>query len=102
MLFVWRNPIGVKFVWAFSIWQAFLQICFFKGLGKYNFSPKRSEWQNDAEQLQNYVGLTFLVSVDCFVTMGMAQILEIPSIYPVFTREISNNMYSTSTFYLAV
>jgi len=33
--------------------------------------------------------------------MAFAQVIQMPQIYPVFFREVSNNMYSATAFYLA-
>ena len=55
----------------------------------------------NAETASNFLGLSFLVASDQFITMSMAQVLQIPVARPVFMREVANRMYSTSAYYLA-
>ena len=49
----------------------------------------------------NMIGLSFTVVMDQFIMMSFAQVMQIPVDYPVFSREIVNQMYSPSAFFLA-
>lgn len=48
------------------------------------------------------MGLSFLVASDQFITCSFAQVLQIPVTRPIFLREVSNRMYSTSAYYMAL
>lgn len=47
------------------------------------------------------MGLTFLTISDMFINMTFGQVTSLPQIYPVYKREISNNMYNVTASYFA-
>ena len=49
----------------------------------------------------NFLGLAFMSGIDQFINMSFAQVMQIPLARPIFSREITNGMYSTSAYYLA-
>jgi hypothetical protein len=49
----------------------------------------------------NFLGLAFLVCSDQFISMSFGQVLQIPIALPIFTREVSNHMYSSTAYYLS-
>ena len=51
--------------------------------------------------VSNLIGLSYLVVADQFINMSFGQVMTIPLTYPVFKREISNNMYDASAYFLA-
>ena len=83
---------------ALALYQGFLISSFFWKIGQYNFDPLVHNEIDDQVVIIDYAGLVFLVCVDQFATVAFGQLLMIPNIYPVFTREISNNMYPASAF----
>lgn len=48
------------------------------------------------------MGLAFLVGSDQFITCSFAQVLQIPITRPIFIREVSNGMYATTSYYMAL
>lgn len=50
---------------------------------------------------QNIMGLCFLTVQDMFVNMCFGQVVSIPQFYPVFKREVSNNMYGITSYYFS-
>jgi len=49
----------------------------------------------------NFLGLAFLICSDQFICMSFGQVLQLPTALPIFTREASNHMYSSSAYYLS-
>ena len=47
------------------------------------------------------LGLAFQAASDAFIMMSMAQLLQIPTARPVFSREVGNRMYTPTAYYLA-
>ena len=81
MLYSWRNPISIVFLWFLACFQAFLQSSIFWKVGAEKFSFDRS---HDIEVIQNLLGLSFLVCQDQFVTCTFGAIMQIPQVNPVF------------------
>jgi hypothetical protein len=52
--------------------------------------------------IQNLLGLAFLMSSDAFINTSFGQVMQIPRSYPVFKREVSNNMYKVTPYFLAM
>ena len=99
MAFTIRNPISLVFLCVLALWNATLESAIFWNVGRYRFD-KDTKAENQ-EAISNYMGLAFLASSDIFQIMAFAQVMQMPQIYPVFMREVTNNMYSASAFYAA-
>jgi hypothetical protein len=94
-LFTWRNPLSIVFLCGLACWNGLLESVIFHNVGQI------TSVENDPTAVLNYIGLAFLASSDIFQIMAFAQVIQMPQIYPVFFREVSNNMYSATAFYLA-
>ena len=81
MIFTWRNPISLVFLWFVALFQAFLQASIFWQLGQEKLTLNK---QHDVEIYTNLIGLSFLVGSDCFINCCFGQILQIPQYNPVF------------------
>lgn len=51
--------------------------------------------------MKNLSGFAYLLVIDQFVNMVFGQVTQIPRTYPIFKREVSNNMYGATSYYLA-
>ena len=100
MLFSYRNPVSVVFLVILAAWNGALESAIFWQIGKYRF-PVDATPEEDQTAVMNYMGLAFLASSDIFQIMAFAKIMQMPQIYPVFIREVTNNMYSATSFYFA-
>ena len=49
----------------------------------------------------NWIGVVFYVATDQFISMSMAQVMQIPNFRPVYIREQANKMYSPSSYFLS-
>ena len=76
-----------------------LQAEIFNHVGNPNFSIIDTHFNRKITV--NFLGLAFLAGLDQFVNMSFAQVIQIPVARPIFSREITNRMYSTSAYYLA-
>lgn len=47
------------------------------------------------------MGLTFLTISDMLINMTFGQVMSLPQAYPVYRREVANNMYSPTASYFA-
>ena len=47
------------------------------------------------------LGCTFLITSDVFLKMAFGQVEMIPSIIPVYYREVQNHMFTPSAFYIS-
>ena len=48
-----------------------------------------------------WVGLSFFIVSDCFITMSFAQVLQVPILKPVYYREKKAGMFSASAYFLS-
>lgn len=51
--------------------------------------------------MANLLGLCFLLVCDQLIETSFGQIMIIPNVFPVYKREVSNNMYRPTPFYIA-
>ena len=57
--------------------------------------------ENDEILVKNLAGFSYLMVIDQVVNMLIGQVIQVPQTYPIFKREISNNMYGASSYYFA-
>ena len=77
------------------MFQAFI----FQGVGANYYT---TDPYYNAKISSNFLGLAYLVGSDQFITCSFAQVLQIPQARPIFIREVSNRMYGTTAYYLAM
>ena len=51
--------------------------------------------------IKNLTGFAFLLVIDQFVNMCFGQVTQVPKTYPIFKREIQNNMYGATAYYFS-
>ena len=56
---------------------------------------------NNKKIQQNYIGLCFFACLDAFMTPSLFQIIQIPTLRPVFVREHTSKMYSASAYFIS-
>jgi len=56
---------------------------------------------NVKQLMGSWLGLVFFCSIDQFVSMSFAQILQLPMIKPVYYREKKGNLYSASAYFFS-
>lgn len=96
---VLRNPISINFLIILAFYNSFLWGSIFYKVDGETFGVRK----DNQEIAGNLMGLTFLTTQDMFVNMCFGQVMALPQSYPVYKREIANNMYSiTASYYSRV
>jgi hypothetical protein len=63
--------------------------------------PSIKTHSDDIGLMSNLLGLSYLVCFDVFVVMIFGQIMQFPKNQPVLHREVDNNMYRPTAYFLA-
>ena len=95
-----RNPIAFAALIIMAFFQGLLQASIFGGVGALDYEPNSGT--HNAQISSNFMGLSYLVGSDMFITCSFAQVLQIPIARPIFIREVSNRMYGTTAYYLSM
>ena len=53
------------------------------------------------DNLRTIVGFTFYCASDQFISIAIAQVLHLPSVWPVYVRERSSRLYGELPYFLA-
>lgn len=64
MVYTWRNPISIVFLFVLAAMQAFLQASIYGGIGQEQFSIDKSK---NIQITTDLMGLSFLVTQDQFI-----------------------------------
>ena len=83
-----------------GFFQGILLASIFGGVGAQDYQP--SGGSHNAEISGNFIGLAFLIASDQFIQSSFGQVLTIPVVRPIFIREVSNRMYGTTAYYMAM
>jgi len=94
-----RVPVAFAALVIMAFFQGILQAEIFGSVGEGEYN---TDLGNNSQITGNFLGLSFLVCSDQFITCSFAQVLQIPIARPIFIREVSNGMYSTSAYYLSM
>eukprot|EP00347_Sterkiella_histriomuscorum_P011999 403370276 len=95
-----RNPrtfYGCLFI---SVFMIILQSALFHDIGEKTLSL--TDEKQNYRTMANWAGYVFFGVSDPFISIGMAQILQIPLLNPVYYREKASGFYSVHAYYLAV
>ena len=57
--------------------------------------------KHDKQVQNNFIGVTFFATGETFITVSMAQVLQMPILQPVYNREIANKLYYPSSYFLS-
>ena len=99
-----RSQFGILVV---AICNAGLYSIIFHNVGKERmiFNPldpyNKDDLAKNQRNQQNFVGLVFFAGMDNFMSPALAQVLQLPILKPVFFREQSSKMYSSSAYFLS-
>ncbi|CDW71880.1 abc transporter family protein [Stylonychia lemnae] len=95
-----RNPRTVYGCLFISIFMIILQSALFHDIGQKQLSL--TDYDANYRTLGNWAGFVFFGVSDPFISIGMAQILQIPLLNPVYYREKASGLYSVHAYYLSV
>ena len=99
MTHISRDPVVLFAISIMGAIQAVLQGSIFWKIGTNQY--KLDDPLYNVHITGNFLGLAFLVCSDQFISMSFGQVLQIPIALPIFTREVSNHMYSSTAYYLS-
>ena len=85
-----RNIFVIPILGILAVFNGFLYTCLF-----YRIDATVVTYDQTANTtyVANLLGLVFLMIMDQLIETSFGQVMMIPKIYPVFKREVQNNMY---------
>ena len=95
---VFRNPISIKYLIFLAFMNSLLWLSIYWNVDAPAFTFNR---ENDEILVKNLAGFSYLMVIDQVVNMLIGQVIQVPQTYPIFKREVSNNMYGASSYYFA-
>lgn len=93
-----RDFIAVPLLGMLGVMNGFLYLCLYWKINEYEIGADQAA---NSSYMKNLVGLCFMLVSDQIIEMSFGQIMIIPMVYPVYQREVSNNMYRPTPFFIA-
>lgn len=111
-----KSPLGIIALIVMAVNNSFISSSIFGGIGSDQIeypTIKKTLRKKVIEQeisrvmaknnqiVANWLGALNFLATDVFISMSMTQVFAIPKQKNVFNRERSNNMYSTTIYFLS-
>eukprot|EP00347_Sterkiella_histriomuscorum_P020203 403338701 len=101
LIYIKRNPRAIYGLFGLSLFMAFLISSVYHDIGSKELDLFIKKEVNTSITM-SWLGFVFFSSIDQFICLSMAQILQLPMIKPVYHRERKSKLYSEHSYFLSV